>query len=130
MTITAAAAVIAALLSTLLTALASQAHWDATTKRIVSGVFALVLGTAVAIASNQIAGVPDGWASAVARWLVVVGGVAAGAQAFFAQFKGILSAIEGATTITPALTDEDDAEDVAADAAPSADDSGTETAEG
>jgi hypothetical protein len=129
MTITASAAVIAALFSTILTAIANQAHWDASRKRLVAGGFAILLGTAVAIASNQFGeAVPQTWADGAAKWIVIVGGVAAAAQAFFSQFKGILSAIEDATTLTPANTDAaTDAGPVVAD---QPDDSSGEIAEG
>lgn len=109
MTILAAATVLAAVLSTIITALWTQSHWSADSKRITSGVVAAVLGIAVAIASNQIVGVPDTWGAVVARWLLILGGVAAGAQAFFAQFKGILSKFEDLTTLFPSTTDDADA---------------------
>jgi len=102
MTITAAATLIAAVLSTIITALWNQTHWPAETKRIVSGIVALVLGIAVALASNQIIGIPPDWVAGIARYLLILGGVAATAQALLSQFRGILGKLESATTSTPA----------------------------
>jgi len=102
MTIVAAAALIAAVLSTIITALWNQTHWPAETKRVVSGVVALILGIAVAIGSNQIVGIPADWVDGTARYLLILGGVAATAQALFSQFKDILGKLESATTLAPA----------------------------
>lgn len=114
MTITAAAALIAALLSTIITAIAVQAHWTPTRKRVVSGVVSLILAAAVALASDQLGEwVPRDWVAWAAKWLIIAGGVAAWAQGMYAQFKGILSKLEDATTIPPA----DSPAEIPADAA-------------
>jgi len=105
MTITLAAAAIAALFSTLITALWNQTHWSATAKRTTSGVVALVLGIAVALASNQIIGIPPDWIQFTARWILILGGVAVGAQGFYLQFQGFFKKITDATSLTPATTD-------------------------
>lgn len=106
MTVTAAAAAIAAVFSTILTALWSQSHWSARAKRITSTVFDVILGTAVLIATNQIGvDVPEEWSAFLAKWIVSIGIVAFGAQALYLKFKGLLSKLEDATTLTPANTD-------------------------
>ncbi len=100
MTITAAAALVAALLSTIITAIAVQAHWTPTQKRVASGVVSLLLAGMVALASDQLGEwVPRDWVAWAAKWLIIAGGVAAWAQGLYAQFKGILSKLEDATTI-------------------------------
>lgn len=104
MNATVAATAIAAVLSTIITALWAQTHWSAQAKRATSGVVAIILGTAIAIATNQIAGVPEEWSAAVTRWLVIVGTIAVGAQGLYLQFKGVLSKLEDATTTAPADT--------------------------
>lgn len=111
MDITAAVTVLAALLSTFISALAIQAHWTAGQKRIASGIVALVLGALATIATNQVDGVPADWVSQIGKWLIVAATVASLAQGAYSQFKGLLDSLSQATTITPAA----DTEDVAAD---------------
>lgn len=106
MTITAAAAAIAAVLSTLLTAFAIQAHWTASTKRIVSTVVDGLIAIAVLVATNSLGvDLPKDWVDATARAIVAVGIVAFGAEAVFQRFRGAFTAIENATTWTPKNTD-------------------------
>ncbi len=107
MTITAAAALVAALLSTIITALAVQAHWTPTQKRVVSGVVSLALAAMVALASDQLGEwVPRDWVAGAAKWLIIAGGIAAWAQGLYAQFKGILSKLEDVTSFPPPAGDE------------------------
>lgn len=111
MNVTAAVAVLAALLSTIITAIANQAHWPPERKRLVSGVVALVLGGLASIASNQLGDwVPASWSAAVGQWLILAGGVAFLAQGAFAQFKDTLTQLENATTIPVAVPGELDAD--------------------
>lgn len=107
MNVTAAVAVLAALLSTIITAIANQAHWAPERKRLVSGVVALILGGLASIASNQVGDwVPASWSAAVGQWLIMAGGVAILAQGAFAQFKDTLTQLENATTIPVAVPSE------------------------
>ena len=106
MTITLAAAAIAAIFSTILTALWNQSHWSAQAKRITSTVFDVLLASAVLIATNALGvDLPPNLVAGVAKYVLIIGTVAAGAQTLFLKFKGALSTLEDATSLTPSTTD-------------------------
>ena len=102
MELTAAIAVIAALLTNLLTAVSAQPSWTAARKRIVSGAIAVVLGVIVAVATGQIDGVPDDIVARSSRILITVAIIITISQGLYRQFKGSLTALEQRTAIEPA----------------------------
>lgn len=101
MELTAAIAVIAALLTTVLTALWARPDMPANHKRLISGSIATVLGAIVAIATGQIPEVPADVAYWLGRILVICAIVIAGAQTLYAQFKGSLTKLEEGTSPNP-----------------------------
>lgn len=106
MTITLAAAAIAAIFSTILTAVWNQSHWSASAKRITSTIFDVLLATAVLISTNALGvDLPPTLVAGVAKYVLIFGTVAAGAQTLYLKFKGSLSALEDATNLHPASVD-------------------------
>lgn len=109
MELTAAITVIAAALTTVLTALWARPDMPASRKRLISGSIAVTLGAVVAVATGQIPEVPADVVYWLGRALVIIAIVIAGAQALYAQFKGSLTRLEQATSLEPGSSTDDPA---------------------
>lgn len=107
MELTAAIAIIVSAIAPFVTALFTRPDMSATTKRMIAGGIAAVLGAVVAIVTGKVSGVPAEWIASL-TWLVITAAVVVSlAQGFYRAFQGTVKTVEIATSPTPA----DDSQD-------------------
>ena len=98
MELTAAIAVLVAVVAPFAVAVITRPDWSADKKRTTAIIVSVVLGIVVAIATGQVAKVPVTVVSWVQYGVIVVGGIVSLAQGFYKALQTPVTALEAATT--------------------------------
>jgi SNF family Na+-dependent transporter len=101
MELTAAVAILVAVVAPFVIALITRPDWSPDKKRTTAIIVAVVLGVIVAVATGRIAQIPATIQSWVAQGVIVVGIIVSLAQGFYQALKGAVSTVEAATSPAP-----------------------------
>ncbi len=101
MELTAAVAILVAVVAPFVIAVITRPDWSPDKKRNTAIVVAVVLGMIVAIATGRIEQIPATVQSWVSQAVIVVGIVVSLAQGFYQALKGTLTKVESATSPAP-----------------------------
>lgn len=101
MELTAAVAILVAVVAPFVIAVIVRPTWTPDQKRNAAIVVAVVLGVIVAVATGRIEQIPATVASWTAQGIIVVGVVVSLAQGFYQALKGTLTKVEVATSPAP-----------------------------
>lgn len=102
MELTAAVAILVAVVAPFVIAVITRPAWTPDQKRNTAIVVAVVLGVIVAVATGRVEQIPASVTSWLAQGIIVVGVVVSLAQGFYQALKGIVGRVEVATSPSPA----------------------------